>query len=83
MGKIPVQQLAKMMVESDLADARPELTVDVDREKAALFGLSTQKIGWTVRSAINGTEASEFRDAESWIAFAKPLQPVAIPLVGV
>ena len=51
-------------LESDLADARPELTVDVDREKAALFGLSTQKIGWTVRSAINGTEASEFRDGE-------------------
>lgn len=51
-------------LESDLADARPELTIDIDREKAALFGLSTQQIGWTVRSAINGAEASEFRDGE-------------------
>lgn len=51
-------------LESDLADARPELTVDVDREKAKLFGLNTQKVGFMVRSAINGVEASEFRDGE-------------------
>ncbi len=49
-------------LESDLAEARPELRIEVDREKAKLFGLNTQKIGLTVRSAINGTEASEFRD---------------------
>ena len=36
----------------------------MDREKAKLFGLNTQKIGFTVRNAINGTEASEFRDGE-------------------
>jgi multidrug efflux pump subunit AcrB len=51
-------------LESDLAEARPELRVDVDREKAKLFGLNTQKIGLTVRNAINGTDASEFRDGE-------------------
>ncbi len=51
-------------LESDMEDARPELTVNVDRERAALFGLSTQEIGFTVRSAINGTEASEFRTGE-------------------
>ena len=51
-------------LESDLADARPELTVEVDRERAALFGLNTSEIGFTVRSAINGVEASEFRDGE-------------------
>jgi multidrug efflux pump len=51
-------------LESDLAEARPELRIDVDRERAKLFGLNTQKIGLTVRSAINGTEASEFRDGE-------------------
>ena len=51
-------------LESDLAEARPELRIDVDREKAKLFGLNTQKIGFTVRNAINGTEASEFRDGE-------------------
>ena len=51
-------------LESDLAEARPELRIDVDRERAKLFGLNTQKIGLTVRSAINGTEALEFRDGE-------------------
>jgi multidrug efflux pump subunit AcrB len=51
-------------LESDMDAARPELRIDVDREKAALFDLNTQDIGFTVRSAINGTEASEFRDGE-------------------
>ncbi|MFQ5551969.1 MAG: efflux RND transporter permease subunit, partial [Gemmatimonadales bacterium] len=49
---------------SDLADGRPELIVDVDRERAALYGLNTRDVGFTIRSAINGTEASEFRDGE-------------------
>jgi len=51
-------------LESDMADGRPELVIDVDREKAALYGLSTSEIGFTVRSAINGTEASKFRDGK-------------------
>ncbi len=51
-------------LESDLAEARPELRIDVDRERAALFGLSTAEVGATVRSAILGTEVSEFRHGE-------------------
>ena len=51
-------------LESDMADGRPELIVDVDRERAAMYGLSTSEIGLTVRSAINGTEASKFRDGK-------------------
>jgi len=51
-------------LESDMADARPELTVNVDRERAKLFGLNTQKVGYTVRAAINGIEASEYRTPE-------------------
>ncbi|MDH5643798.1 MAG: efflux RND transporter permease subunit, partial [Gemmatimonadota bacterium] len=49
-------------LESDLADGRPELLVDVDRERAALWGLNTSDVGFTVRNAINGAEASTFRD---------------------
>jgi multidrug efflux pump subunit AcrB len=52
-------------LESDMAAGRPELVVDVDREKAALYGLNTQKIGTTVRSAFNGTEASKYRDGKN------------------
>ena len=47
-----------------MAAGRPELVIDVDREKAALYGLSTRMVGATVRSAINGTEASKFRDGK-------------------
>jgi len=51
-------------LESDMAEGRPELVIEVDREKAALYGLTTQDIGWTVRNAINGTEASKYRDGK-------------------
>jgi len=49
---------------SDLPEARPEIRVDVDREKAALYELSTNTIGMTIRQAINGVEASKFRDGK-------------------
>ncbi|MEX2531469.1 MAG: efflux RND transporter permease subunit [Gemmatimonadota bacterium] len=46
---------------SDLDDARPELSVHVDRERAALFGLSTTDVGSTIRGAIQGVEAARYR----------------------
>jgi multidrug efflux pump subunit AcrB len=52
-------------LESDMAAGRPELVIEVDREKAALYGLSTQEVGSTVRSAYNGTEASKYRDGKN------------------
>ena len=48
-------------LESDLDAARPELSVLVDREKAALYNLNTSKIGMAVRGAINGIEAAKYR----------------------
>ena len=48
-------------LESDMDDARPELRVDVDREKASLYGLSTNDVGFVVRGAINGLEAAKYR----------------------
>jgi multidrug efflux pump subunit AcrB len=48
-------------LESDLDEARPELSVQVDREKAALYGLSTSEVGMAVRGAINGIEAAKYR----------------------
>ena len=48
-------------LESDLDDARPELTVQVDRERAALFGLNTTDVGMAVRGAIQGVEAAKYR----------------------
>lgn len=51
-------------LETDLPEARPEVKVEVDREKAALFELNTNEVGMTVRQAINGVEASKFRDGK-------------------
>jgi multidrug efflux pump subunit AcrB len=51
-------------LESDLPEPSPEVRVNVDREKAAVYGLSTQDIGNTVRQAINGVEASQYRDGK-------------------
>jgi multidrug efflux pump len=48
-------------LESDMEDGRAELVVEVDREKATILGLSTQRVGSTVRTAIMGAEAAKFR----------------------
>jgi multidrug efflux pump len=40
---------------------KPELRIRIDREKAALLGLNTSQIASTIRTAINGTTASEYR----------------------
>ncbi len=44
--------------------AKPELRVEVDREKAGLLWMNTGQIAGTVRSAVNGTEASKYRVGE-------------------
>ncbi|MCA9537633.1 MAG: efflux RND transporter permease subunit [Myxococcales bacterium] len=46
----------------NLNTGRPELRVRIDRERAARFGLNTQQIASTIRTAINGTKASVWRD---------------------
>ncbi len=48
-------------LESDLDQARPELSVNVDRELAALYDLDTRAVGNAVRGAINGVEAAKYR----------------------
>ena len=48
-------------LESDMEDARPELAVRVDRERAALYDLNTSKVGTVIRGAINGIEAAKYR----------------------
>ncbi len=51
-------------VSDNLNTGRPEVQVDVDREKAAQFGLSTAQIAQTVRAAIQGVEADTYRSGE-------------------
>ena len=46
---------------TDFDVARPELRVEVDRTAAARLGLTTRDVASTVRTAVNGTEASVYR----------------------
>ncbi len=54
-----VRGIAKL--DDDYEKGKPELRVKIDREKAALLGLDTAGIASTIRTAINGTEASKYR----------------------
>ena len=45
----------------DYEKGKPELRINVDHRKAALHGLSTTQIASTIRTAVNGTEASQYR----------------------
>lgn len=51
-------------VADDLNEGRPEMQVQIDRERAARFGLNTSTIATTIRAAINGVEAGKFRTGE-------------------
>ncbi len=48
-------------LKDDFDDGRPELRVEIDREKAALYGLNTSLIANSIRTAVNGFTASKYR----------------------
>jgi len=48
----------------DLETGKPELIIDVDREKASKFGVSTAQISSQLRTALFGKEISKFKDGE-------------------
>ncbi|MBI3006332.1 MAG: efflux RND transporter permease subunit [Ignavibacteriales bacterium] len=48
-------------LKDDFNTGKPEIEVVVDREKAGLLWTNTGQIAGTVRSAINGAEASKYR----------------------
>lgn len=51
-------------VEDDYIAAIPSIQVKIDRQKAALFGLSTSAIGFALKTAYNGLEVSSFREGD-------------------
>jgi multidrug efflux pump subunit AcrB len=51
-------------LKKDLDDGKPELIVNIDREKARRFGLSTAQIGSSIRTSLFGKEISDFKDGE-------------------
>jgi multidrug efflux pump subunit AcrB len=48
----------------NISTQQPELLIHIDRNKAQRFGLSTGMIGMTVRNALFGLEASDFKVGE-------------------
>ncbi len=63
-------------LKDDYDSGKPELKVEIDREQAALLKMNTANIARTVRTAINGTEASKYRVGEEEydivVRFAEP-----------
>ncbi|MBU2493566.1 MAG: efflux RND transporter permease subunit [Bacteroidetes bacterium] len=48
-------------LKDDFDSGRPEVRVMIDREKAALYSMNTSIIANSIRTAINGFEASKYR----------------------
>ena len=51
-------------LKANLETGKPELIVDIDRDKARRFGLSTSAIGSEIRTALFGKEISKFKQGE-------------------
>jgi multidrug efflux pump len=49
-------------IKDDYVSGRPEIVIDIDREKAAILGLNTMMIASTIRTAIQGNQVSVFRE---------------------
>ncbi|MBC8319913.1 MAG: efflux RND transporter permease subunit [Bacteroidetes bacterium] len=48
----------------DLDVGKPELLVNIDREKVRRYGLSTGQVGDAIRTSLFGKEISDFKDGE-------------------
>ena len=49
-------------LKSDLVNIKPEIVVDIDRERANHEGITTAQIGMEIRTAVYGKEISKFKD---------------------
>jgi len=54
-------------IKSDLIVSKPEISIDIDRDRANREGISTLQIGGEFRTAILGREATKFKDGEDEI----------------
>lgn len=49
-------------LKSDIQNSKPQVMVNIDRQRANLLGISTAQIGSELRSAVFGKEVSKFRE---------------------
>lgn len=52
-------------LKDDFIRGKPEIIVDVDKEKAAVLGLSTYLIAYTVKTAVGGTKVGVYREGKN------------------
>ncbi|MBD3289763.1 AcrB/AcrD/AcrF family protein, partial [candidate division KSB1 bacterium] len=51
-------------LQSDMEIHKPEIILNIDRDKASQLGISTAAVGMMLRTAIYGSEVSTFREGE-------------------
>jgi multidrug efflux pump subunit AcrB len=60
-----VQQVPHVSdVQNDFQEAIPAIRVRIDRQKAALFGLTTNSIGFALKTAYNGLDVSTYYEED-------------------
>jgi len=62
-------------LKTDLITNKPEIVIDIDREKAEREGISSAQVALTIRTALFGTEVSQFRDAKDEYPIMVRLKP--------
>jgi multidrug efflux pump subunit AcrB len=62
-------------LKSDLVTNKPEIIVNVDREKASREGISSSQVALTIRTALFGVEISKFRDSDEEYPIQLRLKP--------
>ncbi|WP_018618875.1 efflux RND transporter permease subunit [Spirosoma luteum] len=62
-------------LKSDLITNKPEIVINVNREKAEREGISSAQIAGTIRTALFGLEVSRFRDAKDEYPIMVRLKP--------
>ena len=51
-------------IRDDYVEGIPSIRIRVDRQKAAIFGLSTNTIGFALKTAYNGIDVTSFREGD-------------------
>jgi multidrug efflux pump subunit AcrB len=51
-------------LKDDFVSSKPEIRVDVDKEKAALLGISAYNLAYTVKAAVNGAKVGTYREGK-------------------
>lgn len=57
-----IEGIENLQMDVDLNN--PEITINVDREKAMMEGVSTAQVGMQIRTAVFGSEASKLKEGE-------------------